>query len=54
MSTIIKINKCPLEPTPTESYEDATLLYINNKLSGKPRQDLCIYKFCKLESNLLK
>ena len=38
-----------VEFTPTESHAGGTLLYINNKLSYKLRQDLCILKSSELE-----
>ena len=40
--------------TPTESHAGGTLLYINNKLSYKLRQDLCIYKSSELESTSIE
>ena len=43
-----------VEFTPTESHAAATLLYINNKLSYKLRQDLCIYKSSELESTFIE
>ena len=42
------------EFTPTESHASRTLLYINNKLSYKLRQDLCIYKSSELESTFIE
>ena len=43
-----------LEHTPTESHAGGTLLYINNKLSYKPRNDLNLYKSYKLESTIIE
>ena len=42
LSKNINIYNSSVEFTPTESHADGTLLYINNKLSYKLRQDLCI------------
>ena len=42
------------EFTPAESHASRTLLYINNKLSYKLRQDLCIYKSSELESTFIE
>ena len=49
---IDEIQKMKIEPT--ESHADGTLLYINNKLSYKLRQDLCIYKSSELESTFIE
>ena len=40
--------------TPTESHAGGTILYINNKLSYKLRQYLCIYKSSELESTFIE
>ena len=50
LSKNINIYNYSIEFTPTESHAGGTLLYINNKLSYKLRQDLCIYKSSELES----
>ena len=52
LSKNINIYNYSVEFTPTESHAGGTLLYINNKLSYKLRQDLCIYKSSELESTL--
>ena len=43
LSKNINIYNCSVKFTPSESHAGGTLLYINNKLSYKLRQDLCIY-----------
>ena len=50
LSKSINIYNYSVEFTPTESHASGTLLYINNKLYYKLRQDLCIYKSSELES----
>ena len=50
LSKNINIFNYSVEFTPTESQAGGTLLYINNKLSYKLRQDLCTYKSSELES----
>ena len=42
------------EFTATESHVSGTLLYIDNKLFYKLRQDLCIYESSELESIIKK
>ena len=54
LSKNITINNYSVEFTPTESHAGGTLLYINNKLSYKLRQDLCIYKSSELESTFIE
>ena len=54
LSKNININNYSVEFTPTESHAGGTLLYINNKLSYKLRQDLCIYKSSELESTFIE
>ena len=54
VSTNININNYSTEFTPTETHADETLLYINNKLSYKLRQFLCIYKSSELESTFIE
>ena len=49
LSKNIKIYNYSVEFTPTESHAGRTLLYINNKLSYKLGQDLCIYISTELE-----
>ena len=39
---------------PTECHAGETLLYTNNKLSSKLRQDHCIYKSSEFESTFIK
>ena len=39
---------------PTESHAGGILLYINNKLSHKLRQDLCFYKISEVESTFIQ
>ena len=50
LSKNINIYNYTVEFTPTESHAGGTLIYINNKLSYKLGQDLCIYKSSELES----
>ena len=50
LSKNINIYNYSVEFTQTESQAGGTLLYINNKLSYKLRQDLCTYKSSELES----
>ena len=54
LSKNINICNYSVEFTSTESHEGGTLLYINNKLSYKLRQDLCIYKSSELESTFIE
>ena len=54
LSKNINIYKYSVEFTPTESHAGGTLLCINNKLSYKLKQDLCIYKSCELESTFIE
>ena len=54
LSKNINIYNYSVEFTPTESHAGGTLLYINNKLSYKLRQDLCIYKSSELESTFIE
>ena len=54
LSENINIYNYSVEFTPTESHAGGTLLYINNKLSYKLRQDLCIYKSSELESTFIE
>ena len=54
LSKNINIYNCSVEFTPTESHAGGTLLYINNELSYKLRQDLCIYKSSDLESTFIE
>ena len=44
LSQKINIYNYSAEFTPTESHAGGTLIFFNNKLSYKFRQDLCIYK----------
>jgi len=46
----LNINNFSFEHTPTESSAGGAMLYISNKLSYKPRNDLNIYKPLELES----
>ena len=50
LSKNINIYNYSVEFTPTESHAGGTILYINNRLSYKLSQDLCIYKSSGLES----
>ena len=50
LSKNIYIYNYSVEFTPTESHAGGTILYINNRLSYKLSQDLCIYKSSGLES----
>ena len=54
LSKNINIYNYSVEFTPTESHAGGTLLYINNKLSYKLRQDLCISKSSELESTFIE
>ena len=54
LSKNINIYNYPAKLTSTESHTGETLLYINNKLYYKFRQDLCIYKSSKLESTFIE
>ena len=54
LSKNINIYNYSVKFTPTESQAGGTLLCINNKLSHKLRQDLCIYKSSELESTFIK
>ena len=54
LSKNINIYNYSVEFTPTESHAGRILLYINNKLSYKPRQDLCVYKSSELESTFIE
>ena len=54
VSKNINIYNYSVEFTPTESHAGGTLLYINNKLSYKLRQDLSIYKSSELESTFIE
>ena len=54
LSKNINIYNYSVEFTPTESHAGGTLLYINNKLSYKLRQDLCVYKSSELESTFIE
>ena len=50
----IELPNYSIEYTPTESHAGGTLLYINNNLAYKPRNDLNIYKSCELESTFIE
>ena len=54
LSKNINIYNYSVEFTPTEFLAVGTLLYINNKLSSKLKQDLCIYKSRELESTFIE
>ena len=54
LSKNINIYNYSIEFTSTESHACGTLLYINNKLSYKLRQDLCIYKSSELELTFIE
>ena len=54
LSKSINICNYSVEFTPTESHAGGTLLYVNNKLSYKFRQDRCIYKSSELESPFIE
>ena len=54
LSKNINIFNYSVEFAPTESQAGGTLLYTNNKLSYKLRQDLCIYKSSELESTFVE
>ena len=54
LSKNIKIYNCSDEFTPSEPQAGGTLLYVNNKLSYKFRQDLCIYISSGLESTFIE
>ena len=54
LSKYINIYNYSIELTPAESQAGGTLLYTNNKLSYKNRQDLCIYKSSELESTSIE
>ena len=55
LSKNINIHNYSVELTPTESHTGGALLYIDNKLSYKIRQDLCIYKSSsELESTFIE
>ena len=54
LSKNINIYNYSVEFTPTESHAGGTLLYINNKLSYKRGQDLCVYKSSELESTFIE
>ena len=51
---LLKPTNKAFDVTATESHAGGTLLYINNKLSYKVRQDLCIYKSSELESTFIE
>ena len=54
LSKNINIYNYSVEFTPTESHAGRTLLYINNKLPYKLRQNLSIYKSSELESTFIE
>ena len=54
LSKNINIYNYSVEFTPTESYAAGTLVYINNELSYKLRQDLCISKSSELGSTFIE
>ena len=51
---LLKPTNKAFDVTATESHAGGTLVYINNKLSYKVRQDLCIYKSSELESTFIE